>query len=162
MKKSLHLCFNKHPMKSMPWFRGVGPRSYKQASLLSWEHTLLILREQGSWFFLPIRKHVFVSFKINIWLGGKCRKSFYPVYNPVQNTPKMNQELDPNFKMFSLFYQIMKGCISEGLLVPYMTKNINSSIFGFCYNLEMKLFLGESSTIVCGKMGSEFCKQCAL
>lgn len=50
--------------------------SYKHTSLLSWEHTLLILSEQGSWVFFAIRRHIFGNFKINIWLGGKCRKVF--------------------------------------------------------------------------------------
>lgn len=92
------------------------------------------------------------------------QESFYPVYNSVQNTPKMNQELDPNFKMFSLFYAYLsdnKRYISESLLVPYMTKSLILDFF-FCYNCEMKLFLGKSSATVCGKMGSKFCKQSAL
>lgn len=60
------------------------------------------------------------------------QESFYPVYNSVQNTPKMNQELDPNFKMFSLFYAYLsdnKRYISESLLVPYMTKSLILDFF---------------------------------
>lgn len=60
------------------------------------------------------------------------QESFCPVYNSVQNTPKMNQELDPNFKMFSLFYAYLsdnKGYISESLLVPYMTKSLILDFF---------------------------------
>lgn len=86
--------------------------------------------------------------------------------NPVQNTLMINQRLDPNFKMFSLFHAYLsdnKMVHLWKLITTIHDKIINSFFFFFCYNLEMIFFFWESpAPIVCGEMGVKFCKQRAL
>lgn len=109
--------------------------------------------------FLAIRKHGFGNFKINIWLGGKWRKVFilFIIMNPVQNTLMINQRLDPNFKMFSLFHAYLsdnKMVHLWKLITTIHDKIINSFFFFFATILKWFFFSGRVQHPLCvGRWG---------
>lgn len=63
-------------MKSVPGFRrGTHVLQAHEFTLLG-AHSPDPQRTRLLGFFFAIRRHIFGNFKINIWLGGKCRKVF--------------------------------------------------------------------------------------